>query len=413
MIRLGLISPRFLDDGMRGGENTIKIFFENAPKNYDITMLSSNTVDIKSQHWIVGKKIHPDIIKLSDTKKIYHLKTKPTASVICNLFHFPISIALRSWGLKPYSYVPLDKARIIGWGPYTPKIMDVIEKEKFDVIHGSTFPTTTSYLGYLASKKLDVPFVYSPYYHFRIKRYRESIVLKKIVTNSSLILANTEIERMELIKIGGNAEKIVVVPPPYRVEPSLSHLTRKENAKKIFELDDYFVVLAHPWIGKGILMILESLRSLSNDKRKLALLTIGTPNRQYTLTKKKFEKYFKIKDLGWVNESLKWKAFSSCDVFILPSLNDSFGLSILDAWSAGKPVIGLRNTSSENIIKEGKNGFLVDHGKTLDLAIAINNLIEDEELATRFGINGKEEVMNKYRPDRISTLFFDAISSVI
>lgn len=64
--------------------------------------------------------------------------------------------------------------------------------------------------------------------------------------------------------------------------------------------------------------------------------------------------------------------YANADVFIFPSRNDTFGLTQLEAIASGTPVLAYKGTVSEEIIRIGKSGFLVD---TFDIQ-TINNAIE-------------------------------------
>lgn len=52
--------------------------------------------------------------------------------------------------------------------------------------------------------------------------------------------------------------------------------------------------------------------------------------------------------------------YASADVFVFPSRNDTFGLTQLEAIASGTPVLAYRGTVSDEIIREGRSGFLVE-----------------------------------------------------
>jgi glycosyltransferase involved in cell wall biosynthesis len=52
--------------------------------------------------------------------------------------------------------------------------------------------------------------------------------------------------------------------------------------------------------------------------------------------------------------------YANADVFVFPSKNDTFGLTQLEAIASGTPVLAYRGTVSEEIIREGRSGFLVE-----------------------------------------------------
>ena len=49
----------------------------------------------------------------------------------------------------------------------------------------------------------------------------------------------------------------------------------------------------------------------------------------------------------------------ACDLLALPSIEDSFGMVMIEAWMCGKPVIGADIASTRCIIDDGINGWLV------------------------------------------------------
>ena len=48
----------------------------------------------------------------------------------------------------------------------------------------------------------------------------------------------------------------------------------------------------------------------------------------------------------------KIAAFKEADLYLMPSRSDAFGISFLEAWSAGKPVIGARIGATPEVIRE-------------------------------------------------------------
>ena len=87
--------------------------------------------------------------------------------------------------------------------------------------------------------------------------------------------------------------------------------------------------------------------------------------------------------------------YYACNVFVLPSINgaESFGQVQLEAMACGKPVISCKiGTGVEYINQQNKTGFLVKPKNSKALAKAINKIINDQELATKLGKNGKKRV---------------------
>lgn len=73
------------------------------------------------------------------------------------------------------------------------------------------------------------------------------------------------------------------------------------------------------------------------------------------------------------------------DVLVFPSLFEGFGLVITEAMSQGTPVITTDRTAGPDLIKHGKNGWLVEAGSTIALQNAIEQLIQNPSHVAEVG----------------------------
>ena len=78
----------------------------------------------------------------------------------------------------------------------------------------------------------------------------------------------------------------------------------------------------------------------------------------------------------------------SCDVLVLPSFSESFGLVLIEALACGKPVIGSDVGGITEIITEDV-GLLVDPKKISSIAKTIDKIINDKELRNAFSMNAR------------------------
>ncbi|MDR5708493.1 MAG: glycosyltransferase [Armatimonadota bacterium] len=73
------------------------------------------------------------------------------------------------------------------------------------------------------------------------------------------------------------------------------------------------------------------------------------------------------------------------DVFVLPSLVESFGIVLLEAMSCGLPVVATNVMGIPYLVEDGENGFLVPPGDEVALATCITALLRDPWLCRSFG----------------------------
>jgi glycosyltransferase involved in cell wall biosynthesis len=81
--------------------------------------------------------------------------------------------------------------------------------------------------------------------------------------------------------------------------------------------------------------------------------------------------------------------YGACDVFVLPSAQEGFGLVYLEAMAAGKPVIAARAGAAPEVVVDGVTGLLVEYGDIESLAAAIDRLSNDAALRRNMGDAGR------------------------
>lgn len=84
--------------------------------------------------------------------------------------------------------------------------------------------------------------------------------------------------------------------------------------------------------------------------------------------------------------------YSDSDVVVLPSRNEGWGLSLMEAMACGRPVIATRVGGIPELVRDGTDGILVEAGDVGQLADATIRLLSDPGLRTRMGAAGRERV---------------------
>lgn len=88
--------------------------------------------------------------------------------------------------------------------------------------------------------------------------------------------------------------------------------------------------------------------------------------------------------------------YQVADVCVLPSVAEPFGLVMLEAWAAKKPVVANRTTGSMQLVVQSQNGFLFDVSHPETFHQGIQKLLEDKKLAEKMGKQGFEKVLGHY-----------------
>ena len=148
--------------------------------------------------------------------------------------------------------------------------------------------------------------------------------------------------------------------------------------------DDLLLLLVGgDWERKGVAAALEALSKLTNSKS--SLIVVGSGDQAY------YSAF--AENLGMSGRVIfpgpqreVWRYYAASDIFILPTLYESFGLSILEAMATGLPVVVSSAAGAAELIKDGVNGLLLeDPTDVCELATTLEPLLADASLRRRLG----------------------------
>jgi glycosyltransferase involved in cell wall biosynthesis len=181
-------------------------------------------------------------------------------------------------------------------------------------------------------------------------------------------------------------DRVHLIPFGVDVSAYLPDSSKAESRRLLGIPEDHFVLLfrATPSEVKGLRYISAALR-LRRPQRNTTLLTVDRKGLMRELSGP-----YNVVDLGWVeNEALHPHIYSACDVFLMPSTAEAFGLMALEAMAAGRPVVCFEGTSLPRVTRSPRCGISVPSGDVEALREAIDRLSSDPEEARRRGELGR------------------------
>jgi glycosyltransferase involved in cell wall biosynthesis len=119
-----------------------------------------------------------------------------------------------------------------------------------------------------------------------------------------------------------------------------------------------------------------------------------------------------VKFLGYIPRSHLIRVLARSRLYCHPSLHETFGISLLEAMSTGRPVVATDSIGPREIVVDKYNGYLVPVGHTEAIATAIIKLFEDPSLSAEMGSNSRRLCENFYDWNVVSKRYAEVYSGL-
>lgn len=292
------------------------------------------------------------------------------------------------------------------------KVRQVYQAEHFDILHIHDFQVMP--LAFLLRDEIDVPMVFTWHIPFttampadwrdfmvRYLRYYDQVIfstdeyvrtaVESGLSSDRVVKINPFIETSGYVFKGENRfrdkfgipEKDSLILCVSRMDP------RKGQEYLIKAMAE--VVKKHPettcaFIGNGSLSKKLMGRNDRLEGLKELAASLGVSDR--------------VKFLGKVSQEDLLEGYDACDMVVLPSVNEGFGLVLSEAMCFGKPLIGSNIGGIPEQIVDGVNGYLFKPTDHEELAQYISSLIEHPDVRKQMGAIGKELVNTRFCVER-------------
>jgi len=290
-------------------------------------------------------------------------------------------------------------------------VLPFLLKEKFDIIHAQLGNLPAPLAGVVYGKIKGIPTVLT--YHLdyetregfkKIMKFVSVKIANKILIPLTLHLADvitsvshTFVPSSKLLP--RYLEKLVVIPngADSRCVDD-KNIQKKKKDKKIILFVGSLVKRKNP----DKLMHAFSMMSEHNCSNNIKLVYIGDGPMKDELIKlaKKLGLDSKVEIKGFVSEEKKWEYYKFAYVFSLPSSDECFPLSILEAMSCGIPVVVSNIPAFREYVYDGKNGIMVDPENIKEFSETLKHIVMNPKLAKKIGRIAKR-IAEKYSWDNI------------
>ncbi len=270
----------------------------------------------------------------------------------------------------------------------------LIRREGYDIVHFHTkrAHALSLWLGrispgvcYVVTRRMDYPVRRSRYVDFLYNRRVDGVVAISGKIAELLVEGGVRREKVRLIHSG-------IDPAPFQARQAEAPGRAPLRVGTVAVLEE----------RKGHLFLLEAAALLKRQGHRLKYRCAGEGSQRQRLEQMALS-------LG-LAEDVEFAGFvgdipgflSSIEIFVLPSLYEGLGVSVLEAMAAGLPVVAAKVGGLPEIVEDGVTGLLVPPGDPQAVARAVATLVCRPAMAREMGARGRERVLRHFTMEQMA-----------
>lgn len=315
------------------------------------------------------------------------------------------ALRLGNAGLRATGSPIFEPLVLFGTGPLAAGLAWHIFRQaaKYDLIHLQTLPFAHTVYGYLCARARRRPVVITPHIHVEQPDTFDLATFGAVLRGADQVVAVSEREvpylrqrgvKRDRIVVAGNGVDLATLP---RVSPAAA------RARLGLPVDACVLLyLGRKEPYKGLPSLVRAFAALEARYPLLHLVSAGPSTTESRQLVAEYGRLPRWTDIDVVDDPTKVDLLNACDMLLLPSTGEAFGIVFLEAWAVGKPVIGARAGAIPWVIEDGHDGLLVEPGDDVDLAAKIEHLVTAPDFRARLAANGEAKVRQRYTVGRIA-----------
>ncbi len=291
------------------------------------------------------------------------------------------------------------------------KLYKLLKLHKIDLIHTHAYSAGT--VGRISAFLAGVSVIiyhnhsvhdhYNKYYH--LVEWVLSFITDRIICVSDIVKRSTKETQ------GISAEKLITI---YNGTSNVCSVSGKAIIKLKQELrihPEHTVIgtITHMEEHKGVFYLIQSASCFLKSGKNLTFLLVGDGTQEEKLKRLCVDLKIEKNVIFTGERSDIPEILSLIDIFVLPSVREGLGLSIIEAMACGKPIIATNVGGIPEVVKDGVSGILVPPKDIEALQDAIVELLDDKEKQEAMGFNGKriygESFNSRTMVDRMEELY--------
>jgi len=272
-------------------------------------------------------------------------------------------------------------------GPKSSALLEWLNENisDYEIVLTQGVPFSSSVSALNTAQLYKIPCILLPHYHMEDKYYHWRSFYRAF-QNSDLVLASPSTsKRIFFDKLNARSTCVfggAADPKEFTIE-NLN--LAKQSFKQLHgsSSNPFILYLGRKSGGKNYHLIIQALAQLMKSGYFVDLIMIGPDEDLLTLNIPNVYYY------GLQPRDVVIGALAECLCVVNMSTSESFGIVLIEAWLAGRPVIAQKNcVAFSELVEENKNGFLAHTPE--EISKFLIQYITDQDFANRCGANGRE-----------------------
>ena len=297
----------------------------------------------------------------------------------------------------------------------------------YDLVHVHAVFSYSSLPAAFCARRVGVPYIITPHGILRswgvrnrrplLKRLSFCLIERRILQHAALVHFTSEQERVEAEELGVRAPSAVIslgidlspfehlpAPGTFRCQhPGLTGRTLLLFLSRINPI-------------KGLDLLLPAFAQVRQERPDVALVLAGRGELDYEAWLRA-----RVRELGLEGDVLftgflegepKLAALADCDLIVLPSHSESFGMAVVEAMACRLPVVISNQVGINHEVAKAQAGLVVPC-QAEALADALMRLIGDADLRRRLGANGQRLVQKRFSLEVTTQLLIELYDQVM
>lgn len=294
---------------------------------------------------------------------------------------------------------------------FNPSVIDMADTPSCDVLVLLGYDSPSCWLAMERCRKSDLPYILwseSTVYERSLMRSLASGLLRRAVAGASACIATSPMARDFLVERGADPDRVAIIPnvPDISSFQSRRSPTQTNGVPRILFVGQLIR-------RKRVTDLLSAIARLLDDFPQLALHIVGSGPQEDRLKVQahRLDIYRNVVFHGFLQRNELARVYNQSGIFVLPSVEETFGAVLAEAMASGLPVIASSASGAAGfLVRHRETGLLVPPRDDQALESALRELISDPELRASLAVQGQSKVVEICSIQRLAQEFERIVS---